>query len=163
MSIPKDQNLLPRPPRLNPDGSGYDWREFDRYLQKIYTMLQLTYGSKFYNIPEAIRDLQAQSLVEGMTISNASSPTEDDLLKELLSIRAENPTFENRISSLEDELEEMMEQLDTVINRLDSLLECSDRFHDILVELRVVSGVLNEGLNTKEDLDILRQDEESDL
>lgn len=33
---------------------------------------------------------------------------------------------------------------------------------DILTELRVITSILNEGLNTKEDIDALREDEESD-
>jgi hypothetical protein len=32
----------------------------------------------------------------------------------------------------------------------------------ILTELRVIANILNEGLNTKEDIDTLRADEESD-
>lgn len=34
---------------------------------------------------------------------------------------------------------------------------------DILIELRVISSILNEGLNTKENVDVLRIDEESDI
>jgi hypothetical protein len=38
-----------------------------------------------------------------------------------------------------------------------------DVLNGILVELRVISHILNEGMNTKENLDILRHDEEEDI
>lgn len=37
MSI-ADQTL-PRPPRLLQDGTGYDWKELDRFLQRLYLLL----------------------------------------------------------------------------------------------------------------------------
>ena len=30
---------LPKPPRLRADGGGYDWREFDRWLQRLFLIL----------------------------------------------------------------------------------------------------------------------------
>jgi hypothetical protein len=33
------EQALARPPRLKQDGSGYDWREFDRWLQQIQKLL----------------------------------------------------------------------------------------------------------------------------
>ena len=41
--------------------------------------------------------------------------------------------------------------------------DITDYSKDILIELRVISHLLNEGLNTKEDLDTLRKDYELEL
>lgn len=46
--------LLPRPPRLKSDGSGYDWHEFDRYLQRLSSLLGTGENQKSFNIPTAI-------------------------------------------------------------------------------------------------------------
>jgi hypothetical protein len=44
---------LQRPPRLKADGTGYDWREFDRYLQKTSALLGEPNGNPT-NIPQQI-------------------------------------------------------------------------------------------------------------
>ncbi len=118
--IVADQNLLPRPPRLKPDGSGYDWREFDRYLQKVYTMLGLFVESKVYNVPNEISSLQSSSLsayeksevnIEGLVEdgflkqaslhSEPTQPKQNILIENLATAQGENPTWENRIKALE--------------------------------------------------------------
>lgn len=45
----------------------------------------------------------------------------------------------------------------------EGLYVSGDVLNSILVELRVIAHILNEGLNTKENIDNLRKDEESDL
>jgi hypothetical protein len=116
-----DKTLLSRPPRLKADGSGYDWREFDRYLQKIYSMLRLVLGAdKSYNIPNEIKDSQLQAtLLTYDTLTNDISPHTEEILRQMLfdmelsrsedrlSINdlliadGSNPTWENRIKELE--------------------------------------------------------------
>ena len=73
-----DENLLPRPPRrtqpvkvLDKTGNqiasidtGYDWREFDRYLQKLSLMLGVIANSKSYNVPEELKNLQVLSTLQ---------------------------------------------------------------------------------------------------
>ena len=44
------QQLLPKAPRLLPDGSGYDWREFDRWLQRVQNILGAPQNSASFNI-----------------------------------------------------------------------------------------------------------------
>lgn len=44
------QQLLPKPPRLLSSESGYDWREFDRWLQRLYLLLGPQVGTSL-NIP----------------------------------------------------------------------------------------------------------------
>jgi hypothetical protein len=47
---------LQRPPRLKADGTGYDWREFDRYLQKTSALLGEPTGNPT-NIPQQITNV----------------------------------------------------------------------------------------------------------
>jgi hypothetical protein len=55
LSTPPAEQLLPRPPRLRPDGSGYDPRELDRWLQRLYSLLGLfPVPAKAYNIPSVL-------------------------------------------------------------------------------------------------------------
>ena len=51
------KQLLPRPPRPLPDGSGYDWREFDRWMQKIYSLIGASANDKAYNVPGLLQQL----------------------------------------------------------------------------------------------------------
>lgn len=133
-----DTNLLHRPPKLKSDGSGYDWRELDRFLSKIYNLLGLIYHSKSYNIPDEIKDMQTTALLSTYdSIFNDISPAHEEIFKQiifeagnyykeneftinelltsttdrktedgitiasLLATSGENPTFENRIKTLE--------------------------------------------------------------
>jgi hypothetical protein len=48
------KQLLPRPPRLLPSGSGYDWREFDRWMQRVYSLIGTPQNSATYNIPASL-------------------------------------------------------------------------------------------------------------
>jgi hypothetical protein len=68
------QNLkeaLNRPPRVKGDGTGFDWRELDRWLQKVYQLL-----GTFKDQEDAINlftgHLDNQTLLN-MTEANASS------------------------------------------------------------------------------------------
>ena len=45
----------------------------------------------------------------------------------------------------------------------DSITTQIELLEAILIELRVITSILNEGLNAKEDIDTLRSDEEKDL
>jgi len=47
------QQLLPKPPRPLADGTGYDWREFDRWMQKIHQLLGTPVGQQF-NVPSLL-------------------------------------------------------------------------------------------------------------
>jgi hypothetical protein len=46
--------LLPKPPRLLSVEAGYDWRDVDRWFQKIWRLLGPGVDSSAYNIPNVL-------------------------------------------------------------------------------------------------------------
>ncbi len=54
------KQLLPKPPRLLPDGSGYDWREIDRWFQKIYLLLGAPSNPDAFNITTTLVGLDTK-------------------------------------------------------------------------------------------------------
>lgn len=63
------QQVLPKAPRLLPDGTGYDWREFDRWLQRIQTLLGSGGNSKSLNVFTEIADQAALFMSGGNSTS----------------------------------------------------------------------------------------------
>jgi hypothetical protein len=60
------QQVLPKPPRLLPDGSGYDWREFDRWMQRVFSLLGLPQkNSASLNLIAAAQESINQSVDSG--------------------------------------------------------------------------------------------------
>jgi hypothetical protein len=45
--------VLSKPPRLMRDETGYDWREFDRWIQRLYLLLGTGDTSNAYNVINA--------------------------------------------------------------------------------------------------------------
>ena len=116
MTITPDilQQLLPKPPRLLPDGSGYDWREFDRWMQKIYLLLGPPKDDQLYNITTA----GGQTEVEHI---------EDDFITD---------------QSLEIQvLRKLVEQLNNEVNMIPNyqqeILNLRNQVNDTMVEIGV--------------------------
>jgi hypothetical protein len=63
--------LLTRPPHLKSDGSGYDWREYDRWLQKVYAMLRLVASTSPYNVPNQIDDIKSTYIIGAGTVKDS--------------------------------------------------------------------------------------------
>ena len=55
------KQLLPRPPQLLPDGNGYDWREFNRWLQRVYALLGVPQNTQTFNITTPLIGLDAKA------------------------------------------------------------------------------------------------------
>ena len=53
MSDSISDQLLTRPPRLLPDGTGYDWKEVDRFFQRLYLLLGQPSGNSYNVISSA--------------------------------------------------------------------------------------------------------------
>src|ERR1035437_3818212 len=79
---------LPKPPRLQPDGSGYDWREFDRWVQRLYLML---------GVPNTVNENQnVLQELENLAIENGAIFVIDH--------QQEIRTLSGRIDDLENEM-----------------------------------------------------------
>lgn len=50
MTLPSPTQVLQKPPRLLNNTTGYDWREFDRWLQRLYLLLGTGEQGNAYNV-----------------------------------------------------------------------------------------------------------------
>lgn len=69
MSLAKgvEKQLLPRPPRLLSVTTGYDWREFDVWLQKLYSLIGMP-QTDAYNIPTSLQGTQDVAMEGAFTV-----------------------------------------------------------------------------------------------
>jgi hypothetical protein len=80
-NIQKTDQALPKVPRVKSDGSGYDWREFDRWIQTIQRLLgAFADGQKAVNLFTGHMDNQTaiHVLTSGVGSVSTKNPTNDD-------------------------------------------------------------------------------------
>ncbi len=94
----------------------------------------------------------------GKVLATATSDIEDEEYKSLFD-SGDNPTFEERISSLETELETMMEQLNTVITKMSETYRLIEEVNmqliisnNLLLVIANVNSVLPEKFEDLRDL-----------
>lgn len=108
--------LLAKPPRLLQSGQGYDWKEFDRWLQKIYVILGAPQNNEIVNITN----------IDTTTTSSDSGTSVEDAF-------TIDSSFEIHI------LRQALEQLTTEINMLQdqqqAIINTNKRIDDVYVEL----------------------------
>lgn len=105
--------VLPRPPRLLQDGSGYDWREFDRWLQKIHSLIGMPQeGSKALNL------------------INISQVTNNLLIEQGYNVPSDNS---HDIKVLESRLEMIMNEMNMIIDNRDKISQLLQQIQNIQV------------------------------
>ena len=107
------QQLLPKPPRLLPDGSGYDWREFNRWMQNIYNLLGPPQNDSAVNITTVP--------------TNGIEHVEDDFLTD--------QSFE--IQMLRKLVEQLSNEVYMIPNYQQEILNLKNQVNDTMVEIGV--------------------------
>lgn len=67
------QQFLPKPPKVDL-AKGYNWREFDRYLQQLHAMLGLKVGVDSFNVWDAMDMDMALAATDNSSINSGDSP-----------------------------------------------------------------------------------------
>lgn len=92
----KSNQALPRVPKLKSDQSGYDWREFDRWLQQIYRLLSASLSSpNAINLFTGFQDNQTKLNTDnaiGMISTAESSISNNDYLLAMIPSASDKST-----------------------------------------------------------------------
>ena len=102
--------VLPRPPRLLQDGAGYDWKELDRFLQRLYLLL----GN-----PSDLS--QSLNLIQGISNSEVDSGANFAL------------DHQHEIKMLEKRLENVITEMNTIIDNRQTISNLLQAIQNIQV------------------------------
>lgn len=60
-----NSNILQKPPRLlSTEQGAYDWREFDRWIRRVYDLLAIRKESKAYNVLSELETIQSLGIFQ---------------------------------------------------------------------------------------------------
>ena len=69
-----DSSVLQKPPRLlNVDVGAYDWREFDRWIRRVYDLLAVRSSSSAFSLIDEIDAIRTISYTPSDAVSTAGS------------------------------------------------------------------------------------------
>jgi hypothetical protein len=100
------KQLLPKPPRPLIDGQGYDWKEFDKWLQRLHLLLGTPRNELVYNIPSRISESSSETAILDAFPGNQQQEIRD-LSQKIQSVSALfdfSPNYQQQIQELESKV-----------------------------------------------------------
>lgn len=130
MATTDPRELLVKPPRLLSSGNGYDWREFDRWLQKLYLMLGSPSENTVYNIPKLIDNNSSNITNNTTNINNVAQIVSD--------IESSMPTDSSfQIIALRKLVDDLVTEINMLTDQRKEVHELQQRMNDVSVEIGV--------------------------
>lgn len=130
--------LLAKPPRLLQSGQGYDWKEFDRWLQKVYVILGAPQNSGVVNITNLENqesnpsvDIEADFTIDRSLEIQLLRQSIEQLTTELNMLQDHQQEITNTRKLIDD----MRVEIDMIQNHQQEVLNIKKKIDDIYVEL----------------------------
>lgn len=114
MSI-NHKDTLPKPPRLLSNQNGYDWNEFDRWIQRLYLLLGMpdANNSKALNVLASLNDQE---------VSNSFDFSVD---------------HQQEIKTLDRRIDDVIVELNLISSNKELFKSVSDKINDLTAEINM--------------------------